>query len=134
MGEKSDGEVAQTLSQARQQADALGEKYGVQILLSSQCAGAAAQCDYDIALSDTMDSREELGSINAALKSIERCLALYPTGLQRSAFHPLVKRFDPSAGNMGGQSFLLSSLFVWEKTLPITSTVGRIHTRSDPAA
>lgn len=27
-----------------------------------------------------MDSREELGSINAALKSIERCLALYPDG------------------------------------------------------
>ena len=81
MGEKSGGEVAQTLSQARQQADAIGEKYGVQILLSSQCAGAAAQCDYEIALtSDTMDSREELGSINAALKSIERCLALYPDG------------------------------------------------------
>ncbi|HCY79321.1 MAG TPA: hypothetical protein DHU74_06360 [Clostridiales bacterium] len=80
IGEKSGGEVAQTLSQARQQADALGEKYGVQILLSSQCAGAAAQCDYDIALTDTMDSREELGSINAALKSIERCLALYPDG------------------------------------------------------
>lgn len=80
IGEKSGGEVAQTLSQARQQADALGEKYGVQILLSSHCAGAAAQCDYDIALTDTMDSREELGSINAALKSIERCLALYPDG------------------------------------------------------
>ena len=80
MGEKSGGEVAQTLSQARQQADAIGEKYGVQILLSSQCSGAAAQCDYDIVLTDTMDSREELGSINASLKSIERCLALYPDG------------------------------------------------------
>lgn len=96
--ESSGSAVAETLSQARSRADELCKKYSVQILLSSQCRGAAAQCDYEITLTDAMDPDEELGSINAALKSLERCFALYPEGF--------FAQFRNSAGE-GGVRFLL---------------------------
>lgn len=80
LGKTSDGEVAQTLSQARQRADELEKKYGVRILLSSQCAEVAAQCEFKITLTDTMDAAEELGSISASLDCLDRVLALYPEG------------------------------------------------------
>lgn len=100
--ESSGGAVAQTLSQARQRADEIGEKYGVQILISSQCAGAASQCDHEITLTDTMDAAEELGSINAALNSLDRCLALYPGGFFR--------QFKDSAGDGGVRILLVEEI------------------------
>ena len=41
------------------------------------------------------------------------------------AFHPASQKIDRSAGNWGGQSFLLSSSFFWEN-FAMTSTVRRI--------
>ena len=46
--------VAQTLRETRDYADALQERYGVHILLSAQCAEAAALCDHPLTLTDTM--------------------------------------------------------------------------------
>lgn len=46
------------LTEARQQADVLEQRYGVRILLSSQCREAAALSSYPIILSDTMDTEE----------------------------------------------------------------------------
>lgn len=72
--------VAESLQDARQYADTLEEKYGVQILLSSQCKDAAALCDRAITLTDTMRADEELNSICTMLEALDRSLALYPTG------------------------------------------------------
>lgn len=94
----SGDEVAQTLSQARQRADEIEDKYGVRILLSSQCAEAAQQCEFKITLSDALGADEELGSISAALTCLYRVMALYPEG-----FFAQMKN---SSGD-GGVRFLL---------------------------
>lgn len=79
--EDSGSPVAENLQQARQHADTLEAKYSVRILLSSQCASAAALCDRAITLTDTMSADEELYGINAALDALSRTLSLYPDGL-----------------------------------------------------
>ena len=78
--EDSGSPVAENLQQARQYADTLEAKYSVRILLSSQCASAAALCDRAITLTDTMSADEELYGINAALDALSRTLSLYPDG------------------------------------------------------
>ena len=78
--EDSGAPVAENLQQARQYADTLEAKYSVRILLSSQCASAAALCDRAITLTDTMSADEELYGINAALDALSRTLSLYPDG------------------------------------------------------
>ena len=72
--------IAENLQQARQYADTLEARYGVRILLSSQCASAAALCDRAITLTDTMSADDELYGINAALDALARTLSLYPDG------------------------------------------------------
>lgn len=78
--EDSGSPVAENLQQTRQYADTLEAKYSVRILLSSQCAPAAALCDRAITLTDTMSADEELYGINAALDALSRTLSLYPDG------------------------------------------------------
>ncbi len=90
--------VAETLQQARQYADTIQEKYGVQILLSSQCQTGAALCDHPIRLSGTMDAAAELEGINRMLAALDSTLALYPEGFPA--------QFRDSSGD-GGLCFLL---------------------------
>lgn len=90
--------VPESLQEARDYADTLEEKYGVRILLSSQCKEAAALCDRAITLTDTMSADEELNSIRTMLEALDRSLALYPTGFPA--------QFRNSAGD-GGLCFLL---------------------------
>ena len=90
--------VAESLQEARQYADTLEEKYGVQILLSSQCKDAAAWCDMPITLTDTMSADEELSGVRAMLQALDRSLALYPQGFPA--------QFRNGAGD-GGLCFLL---------------------------
>lgn len=78
--ENTGAPVSETLQEARQYADTLEERYGVRILLSSQCSGAAALCDRAITLTDTMDADDELGAVNTALDVLSRTLTLYPDG------------------------------------------------------
>lgn len=97
-GMVSDMPVAESLQEARQYADTLEEKYGVQILLSSQCKDAAAWCDMPITLTDTMSADEELSGVRAMLQALDRSLALYPQGFPA--------QFRNGAGD-GGLCFLL---------------------------
>lgn len=97
-GMVSDMPVAESLQEARQYADTLEEKYGVQILLSSQCEDAAAWCDMPITLTDTMSAGEELSGVRAMLQALDRSLALYPQGFPA--------QFRNGAGD-GGLCFLL---------------------------
>ena len=97
-GMGSDMPVAESLQEARQYADTLEEKYGVQILLSSQCGDAAAWCDMPITLTDTMSADEELNGVRAMLQALDRSLALYPQGFPA--------QFRNGAGD-GGLCFLL---------------------------
>lgn len=90
--------VAGSLQGARQYADTLEEKYGVQILLSSQCKDAAALCDHPISLTDTMTAEEELNGTLVTLEALDRSLALYPEGFPA--------QFRNSTGD-GGLCFLL---------------------------
>lgn len=97
--EDSGAPVAENLQQARQYADTLETRYGVRILLSSQCASAAALCDRAITLTDTMSADEELYGINAALDALARTLSLYPDGF--------FAQFRNTMGE-GGVRFLLT--------------------------
>lgn len=72
--------VAESLQEARQQADVLEQRYGVRILLSSQCREAAELSSYPITLSDTMDTEAELNGVRAVLAAMDRSFALYPEG------------------------------------------------------
>lgn len=80
--------VAESLQEARQQADVLEQRYGVRILLSSQCREAAELSSYPITLSDTMDTEAELNGVRAVLAAMDRSFALYPEGFQL----PVAKR------------------------------------------
>ena len=91
-------DVAESLQDARRLADTLEQTYGVRILLSSQCRQAAALCDKDITLSDTMSADAELAGISAMLDSMSRAFALYPEGF--------LAQFRNSVGE-GGLCFLL---------------------------
>ena len=90
--------VSGSLQEARQYADTLEEKYGVHILLSSQCRDAAALCDHAVSLTDTLPAEEELTGTLAMLKALDRSLALYPEGFPA--------QFRNSMGD-GGLCFLL---------------------------
>ena len=90
--------VAESLQEARQQADVLEQRYGVRILLSSQCREAAALSSYPITLSDTMDADAELNGVRAVLAAMDRSFALYPEGF--------LAQFRNRAGE-GGLCFLL---------------------------
>lgn len=89
--------VTESLKDARQYADTLEEKYGVHILLSSQCKDAAAICDRTLTLTDTMSADDELNCIVAMLEALDRSLALYPKGFPA--------QFRNGAGD-GGLCFL----------------------------
>ena len=91
-------DVADSLQEARRLADTLEDAYGVRILLSSQCREAAALCDKDITLSDSMSADAELAGISAMLDSMNRAFALYPQGF--------LAQFRNSVGE-GGLCFLL---------------------------
>ena len=97
-GAVSGAPVAESLQEAWQYADTLEEKYGVHILLSSQCKEAAALCEMAITLTDTMSADEELDGIGTTLKALDRSLALYPKGFPA--------QFRNGAGD-GGLCFLL---------------------------
>ena len=97
-GKASDTPVAENMQEARQYADTLEEKYCVQILLSSQCADAAALCDRAVTLTDTMDTEEELNGVLTMLEALDRSLSLYPDGFPA--------QFRNGAGD-GGLCFLL---------------------------
>lgn len=97
--------VAESLQEARRYADALEETYHVSILLSSQCAEAAALCveaaaqgDHALTLTDTLSAQEELDDVCAMLEALDRSLALYPEGF--------LAQFQNGAGE-GGLCFLL---------------------------
>ena len=90
--------VAESLQEARQQADVLEQRYGVRILLSSQCREAAELSSYPITLSDTMDTEAELNGVRAVLAAMDRSFALYPEGF--------LAQFRNRAGE-GGLCFLL---------------------------
>lgn len=94
----SSAPIAADLNAAREYADELEDRYGVGILLSSQCREAAELCDRTITLTDTMDADDELGSINTALDALARVLSLYPDGF--------FAQFKNGAGD-GGVLFLL---------------------------
>ena len=89
--------LVESMQEARLYADTLEEKYSVHILLSSQCADAAALCDRTLTLSDTMDADEELELTLIMLEALDRSLALYPEGFPA--------QFRNGAGD-GGLCFL----------------------------
>ena len=90
--------VANNLKEARKYADKIEEKYGVKILLSSQCKETAAFCEYPIDLTDTMDETEEVKNICRMLEALDRSLGLYPKGF--------TEQFRNSRGD-GGLCFLI---------------------------
>lgn len=74
----SGGPVGDTLSDARDYADRLEEKYGISILISNQCSGPVAYCNYPITTTDNMDLTNEAYDINRALVGLDWTLSLYP--------------------------------------------------------
>lgn len=93
--------VSKSLQEARQYADKIEEKYGVHILLSSQCKEGAALCDdMSITLTDGMSADKELDGVRTMLAALDHSLSLYPKGFPA--------QFRNGAGD-GGLCFLLVS-------------------------
>lgn len=73
------------LAEVREEAKALEEKYGITILMSSQCDLPALECDFPITTTDDPDwsDADEAAYIHDALLELENALALYPEGFFR---------------------------------------------------
>lgn len=95
---ESGASAVKSLQEARQYADKIEEKYGVHILLSSNCKGGAVLCDMKITLTDAMSADKELKGIGKMLAALDYSLALYPQGY--------MAQFRNGAGE-GGIYFLL---------------------------
>ena len=113
----SDAPVPASLAEARRYADRLEDTYGISILLSSQCAEAAAQCDMTVTLTDKLTPEEELQGTSAMLAALDRTLALYPDGFP--------SQFRNSSGDGGLCFFPVSAI-----ESP-TDTVGCTYERFD---
>ncbi len=79
----SGGELPDSLAQARAHADQLEQRYGIRILLSSQCTQAVQPCIYTITTTDKMGFGDEQAQIIRFLKALDYSLSLYPEGFFR---------------------------------------------------
>ncbi len=70
--------LPEELLQLRTQADDLGEKYGVTVLLSNQCTSALSASGMEIITTDQAEMDDEAGAIREALEILDKALALYP--------------------------------------------------------
>lgn len=75
--------LPENLADVRAQADVLEQTYGVTILISSQCDLAASYCEMPITTTDEAGFYNEGASIEAALRSLEAVLKLYPSDFFR---------------------------------------------------
>ena len=67
------------LMAVRAQADAIGEKYGVTVLMSNQCASAISTSGMDITTTDQAGMADEAQVIEKALQQLDKALQLYPS-------------------------------------------------------
>lgn len=70
--------LPQQLEAVRAQADAIGEQYGVTVLLSNQCTPALGGSGMDITTTDQAGLENEEEVIREALETLEEALQLYP--------------------------------------------------------
>ena len=72
--------LPETLQTVRTQADAIGELYGVTVLISNQCKSAITASSMDITTTDMAGLEDESGVIADALVTLDKALKLYPEG------------------------------------------------------
>lgn len=77
---QEDQKLPQQLQTVRTQADAVGEKYGVTVLLSNQCSSALTASGMEITTTDKAELENEAEVIAEALTTLDQALQLYPEG------------------------------------------------------
>lgn len=86
-------EIPEKLTQVRQRADSLEEKYGITILLSGQCTDALKASNMTIVTTDQAFLRDEAGAIDDALDQLDAMFSRYPDDFFR--------QFRDEAGQWG---------------------------------
>ena len=96
-GSTTNNENPKDMNEVRELADKLENKYGIKILLSSQCRSDEAFFGYDFYTTDEMNYSDEPKRIAEFLNELDQALALYP--------EDFFKQFKNKKGN-GGVRFL----------------------------
>ena len=86
-------ELSADLSEVRERADALEERYGVSILISGECAAPCAASGYEVTTTDQAGWEDEAAVISQGLDALEAALSDYPEGFFR--------QFRPEGGEPG---------------------------------
>lgn len=76
-------ELSPDLDEVRARADELEERYGIDILLSGECAAPCAASGYEVTTTDQAGWDNEASVINQGLDALESVLAEYPEGFFR---------------------------------------------------
>lgn len=107
LAEQEAPKLASELSDVQAQANELGSKYDVDILLSNACQLPCSYSGYEVVTSDQAGWENEAATISRALTQLEEVLSVYPEGF--------FSQFRTEAAN-SGVCFLLAG--------PITSESG----------
>ena len=90
---QADQKLPDTLKEVRAQADAIGQLYGVTVLMSNQCKSAITVSSMDITTTDQAEMENEAEVIAEALKTLDKALKQYPKDFFR--------QFQDEAGEHG---------------------------------
>ena len=71
-------QLSEEFGEVRAYADRLEEQFGITVLMSKQCTTPVTLVDMAITTTDQAELADEIGSIQAALESLEQALYLYP--------------------------------------------------------
>lgn len=110
-------DLPEEMSGVRAMADRLEEKYGITILMSSQCALAASYCDMPITTTDNAGIYNEVASIEEALKRLEEVLTMYPEDFFR--------QFRNEGGEKGILILLVEDISADLNVIGVSYTMGQ---------
>ncbi len=94
--------VGDHLTDVRARADGIGERYGIGIFMSNQCAVPLQGSKYILSYTDSFDPAAEAATVSKALDYIEATLAKYPEGF--------FAQFRDIRGNGGICLYLIGSI------------------------
>lgn len=110
-------DLPENLAEVRARADELEKTYGITILMSNQCALAASYCTLPIVTTDSAGLYDEVGTIDAALDSLEEVLQMYPEDFFR--------QFRNEAGERGLLVLLVEDIEPGSRTIGVSYTMGQ---------
>ena len=129
---QEDQKLPQQLQTVRTQADAVGEKYGVTVLLSNQCSSALTASGMEITTTDKAELENEAEVIAEALTTLDQALQLYPEGFfeqfrdEAGEHGLLILLVEEFSGDERGVIGLCYEMYPWY-TIAVDITTGEVY-------